>query len=79
MSTRALLLVFICACTMAATHCVAQEAGFPERPVRVIVPTSPGGILDTVIRLLAPKLAAHIRKETVRWAKVIKASGIRSE
>ena len=33
------------------------EAGFPSRPVRLIVPYSAGGIADTVARIVQPKTA----------------------
>jgi tripartite-type tricarboxylate transporter receptor subunit TctC len=35
----------------------AQEATFPARPVRIVVPTSPGGATDAFSRALAPRLA----------------------
>jgi len=35
----------------------AQNREYPNRPVRIIVPTSPGGILDVVTRLMAPKVS----------------------
>jgi tripartite-type tricarboxylate transporter receptor subunit TctC len=35
----------------------ARAAGFPDRPVRLIVPFAPGGNADTVGRILAPRLA----------------------
>lgn len=34
----------------------AQSVGYPARPVRIIVPSSPGGSLDLVARILAQKL-----------------------
>ncbi|HYF09966.1 MAG TPA: tripartite tricarboxylate transporter substrate-binding protein [Acetobacteraceae bacterium] len=39
-----------------ATHARAQR-GFPERPVRIIVPYGPGGSSDIVARLLAQRAA----------------------
>jgi len=33
------------------------EAGFPSRPIRLIVPYSAGGIADTVVRIVQPKTA----------------------
>jgi tripartite-type tricarboxylate transporter receptor subunit TctC len=35
----------------------AQAQGFPERAVRIIVPTAPGGSIDTTARVVAGKLA----------------------
>ena len=34
-----------------------QAQGFPERTVRIIVPTAPGGSIDTTARVVAGKLA----------------------
>ena len=42
----------------------AWAAEFPSRPVRIIVPSTPGGALDVLARLLAPRL-------TARWGQQI--------
>lgn len=53
------------ACGVTSASGWAQERDFPGRPVRVIVPTLPGGILDTVMRVLAPKMAEVMGQNVV--------------
>jgi len=38
------------------TCALAQVRDFPAKPLRIVVPTSPGGILDLVARLLGQKM-----------------------
>ena len=38
---------------------VRGQARFPERPIRIIVPVSPGGGVDTFARLIAAKIGAQ--------------------
>lgn len=38
------------------TCALAQPRDFPSKPLRIVVPTSPGGILDLVARLLGQKM-----------------------
>ncbi len=42
--------------TLAVTASVAFAADYPTRPVRVVVPSTPGGALDILSRMLAQKL-----------------------
>jgi tripartite-type tricarboxylate transporter receptor subunit TctC len=43
----------------------AAQAGFPERPIRVIVAFPPGGSIDVVARILAEKLRVSIGQPIV--------------
>ncbi len=60
-SRRALLL----AATLAAPVAHAQQAGFPNRPLRVVVPFAPGGITDILARAAAEGLAREIGQPVV--------------
>lgn len=54
---RARNVVVMLACgALTATLCFAQAAKFPARPVRIVVPSTPGGGLDVMARILAPRL-----------------------
>ena len=38
---------------------------FPERPVRVIVPFRPGGLVDTYARTLQPEVARALGQQAI--------------
>ena len=58
------------AIAMLSTDAIAQSS-YPAKPVRIVVPSSAGGGADIIAR--------NIRAETGKWAKVVKAAGIRQE
>jgi tripartite-type tricarboxylate transporter receptor subunit TctC len=56
--------VFVCGLALASSG-VAAAQPYPNRPVRLLVPTSPGGATDVVARLLAPPLTDALGKQFV--------------
>jgi len=46
---------------LVATAALAQD--YPSRPVRLVVPLSPGGFADTPTRILAPRLSEQFGKQ----------------
>jgi tripartite-type tricarboxylate transporter receptor subunit TctC len=55
MMKRIANLLFALLCATAASVAPAQTRDFPTRPVRVVVPVPPGGSVDVMARILAPK------------------------
>jgi tripartite-type tricarboxylate transporter receptor subunit TctC len=49
---------------LATAATIACGADFPTRPVRIVVPSTPGGVLDVLARLVSPKL-------TMKWGQAI--------
>jgi tripartite-type tricarboxylate transporter receptor subunit TctC len=50
---------------LAATGARAQTSDFPSRPIRVVVPSPPGGPPDLILRALGPKLSAALGQPVV--------------
>jgi tripartite-type tricarboxylate transporter receptor subunit TctC len=50
------------ACVMPAR---AQEANWPQRPIRIIIPTSPGGSPDIASRLIGEKISGRLGQSIV--------------
>ena len=55
---RQALALSLSAATLVAMPAFAQEAAFPSRPIRIIVPFSAGGVVDSTARIVAEKLCA---------------------
>ncbi|MDO9710334.1 Bug family tripartite tricarboxylate transporter substrate binding protein [Paracraurococcus lichenis] len=51
--------------SLAAPILARAEDGFPNRPVRLVVPYSAGGIADTVARIVQPKVAEHLGQSLI--------------
>jgi tripartite-type tricarboxylate transporter receptor subunit TctC len=57
----------------------AQAQTYPSRPIRIIVPTAPGGPIDLVVRALGEKLAANLKQPVVVENKPGAAGNIGAE
>ena len=57
---RALGIALTAAGIAVTLSAAAQPRDFPQRPVRIVVPVPPGGSVDAVSRLLAPRMAESL-------------------
>ena len=53
------------ACAFASATTCAQVKNFPLRPVRIVVPVPPGGLVDVVVRLLGQKMTEAMGQSVV--------------
>jgi tripartite-type tricarboxylate transporter receptor subunit TctC len=53
------------AAAMAGLPARAEETNWPQRPIRIIIPTSPGGSPDIASRLLGEKITARLGQSVV--------------
>jgi len=58
---KAIVLGF--AALVAAEASIAQTSGYPNRPVKMVAPFAPGGPVDVVARVLAPKLSEGLGQQ----------------
>jgi tripartite-type tricarboxylate transporter receptor subunit TctC len=45
---------------VASQHQASAEAGYPERPVRIVLPFAAGGVADSTARIIAEKLSGRL-------------------
>ena len=50
-------------CCLLAVSTFVQAQSYPSRPVRLVVPLSPGGFADTPTRMLAPRLSEQLGRQ----------------
>ena len=50
-------------CCLLAVSTLVQAQSYPSRPVRLVVPLSPGGFADTPTRMLAPRLTEQLGRQ----------------
>lgn len=58
-------LILACAAALLATGALSAESPYPARPVRVVIAFGPGGIADTIGRLVGQKLADRFGQSVV--------------
>lgn len=63
--TRRRHLAAVAALALVAGGAAAQASDYPRQPVRILVPATPGGTVDTVARLLADGLSAQLKQAVV--------------
>ena len=66
-TTRRQVLCTLAAASLAFTGAAAGQDGsrWPDRPLRIVIPTPPGGALDGTARLIAERLAASLGQAVV--------------
>lgn len=62
---RRLLCTAATACAVWALAEPAMAAGFPEKPITLVVPFASGGSIDAAIRVVQPRLSAELGQPVV--------------
>ncbi len=55
----------LAALALATADAARAEPGYPNRPVRIIVPYGPGGVADTTMRIIADKLGQKLGQQFI--------------
>jgi tripartite-type tricarboxylate transporter receptor subunit TctC len=69
----------IAAAFLAAGPALAQVKEYPQKPIRVVVPVPPGGVVDVVARLIAPKMIESLGQNVIIENRVGASSNIGME
>jgi tripartite-type tricarboxylate transporter receptor subunit TctC len=57
---------FLCSAFVAASiQAIAAHAQFPSKPIRLVVPYSPGGALDATLRLAGDQVSASLKQPVI--------------
>src|SRR6476661_6389264 len=64
-SVRARRIFSLCLVSCALCLGAASAQPYPSRPIRMVVPTSPGGVTDTAARAISPQLSELLAQPIV--------------
>ena len=63
-----------------------QAQGYPNKPIRWVIPYTPGGITDNVTRMgifpgggTPEQASKFLADEITKWSKVITTAGVKAE
>jgi tripartite-type tricarboxylate transporter receptor subunit TctC len=65
LKTSILATVFALASALSSQHALAQAQPYPSRPIKIVVPATPGGAIDLIARSLADKLTVSLGQSVV--------------